>query len=218
MLKLTSRTLAGLCLAVGLVGLSSGAAEAKQCVWNKAGFILEVHWYKPGDILYDQKGEFYIRPTGSRNQPVPAAQLDVFPVAQGRCWEGKEQMTAILGIKDGHLFNTLMTAGTAIAVGASTAAASAAVCVATAGIGCPLAAAGAATATTALTTAMQLTAQTPQLKGTIPNVFAIAIPGAGITSNAPGLPQNFVLPGTANRWLDVWGTVVSPQIGPGGPI
>ncbi len=30
-------------LAVGQVTLTATPASAKQCVWNKAGFILEVH-------------------------------------------------------------------------------------------------------------------------------------------------------------------------------
>lgn len=218
MSKRSTRFSVSALIVTSFLAASGVAAEAKQCVWNKAGFILEVHWYKPGDILYDQKGEFYIRPTGSQNQPVAPAQLDVYPVAQGRCWEGSEQMIAVLAIKDGQLFNTLMTAGTSIVVGAATGIASAAACVVTAATACPVSIAGAVAATGALTTAMQLAAQTPQLKGTIPNVFAITVPGAGTVLNAPGLPPNFVAPGTANRWLDVWGTVMSPQIGPGGPL
>ncbi|QQS55415.1 MAG: hypothetical protein IPM89_06345 [Candidatus Competibacteraceae bacterium] len=180
-------------------------AQAKQCVWNKAGFILEVHWYKPGDVLYDEKGEFYIRTTGNNHKPVAPAQLDVYPVAQGRCWEGKEQMTAVLAIKDGHLFNTLMTAGTTIVAGAATGLAGTAVCAASVGTLCFAAVVGGVATTGALTTAMQLSAKTPELKGTIPNAFAITVPGARGTEYQ-------------NRWLDVWGTVISPQLGPGGPL
>lgn len=180
-------------------------AEAKQCIWNKAGFVLEAHWYKPGDVLYDEKGEFYIRTTGRNHKPVAPAQLDVYPVAQGRCWEGREKMTAVLAIKDGHLFNTLMTAGTTIVAGSASTVAGAAVCAASVGTLCAAAIVGGTAATGALSTAMQLSAKTPELKGTIPNAFAITVPAANRTKYA-------------NRWLDVWGTVMSPQIGPGGPL
>ncbi len=212
-------------IALGALVGAADSADAKQCVWNKAGFILEVYWYKQGDVLYDDKGEFYIRPqdgTGGKTAPKPVepVQYDVYPVAQGRCYEGSDQLIAVLAIKDGHVFNTLMTTGVAIVVGATTAVGATGVCAATAGVLCPAAAAGAAASTTAWTAAAQAAFQVPTMKGTIPNAFAITIPSANKVMTGPGFPPGGLeMPLTGkDRWLDVWGTVMSPQIGPGGPL
>jgi hypothetical protein len=212
-------------IALGALVGAAGSADAKQCVWNKAGFILEVHWYKQGDILYDEKGEFYVRPqegTGGKTAPTPVkpVQYDVYPVAQGRCYEGSDQLIAVLAIKDGDIFNTLMTTGVAIFVGGGSAVGAGAICVLSAGTLCVAAGAGAAVATTAWTAGAQAVFQVPTMKGTIPNAFAITIPGANKVMTGPGFPPGGLeMPLTGkDRWLDVWGTVMSPQIGPGGPL
>lgn len=51
-----SRLLArgGLAALLGLVVLGATPALAKQCVWNKAGFVLRVDWFKPGDFTIAQ--------------------------------------------------------------------------------------------------------------------------------------------------------------------
>ena len=72
--KKFSLNLAGAAAVAAAMLAFSPSAEAKQCVWNKAGFILEVHWYNQGDVLYDDKGEFYVRPkpgTGGRTAATP---------------------------------------------------------------------------------------------------------------------------------------------------
>ena len=113
-----------------------------------------------------------------------------------------------------------MTAGVGIVVGATTAVGATGICAATAGVLCPAAAAEAAIATTAWTAGAQAAFQVPTMKGTIPNAFAITIPGANKVLTGPGFPPAGIeLPETGKgRWLDVWGTGMSPQIGPGGPL
>jgi hypothetical protein len=57
------------------------------------------------------------------------------------------------------------------------------------------------------------------MKDIIPNPFAITIPGANNGDRPRFPPADLELPETGKgRWLDVWGTVMSPQIGPGGPL
>ena len=73
----------------------------------------------------------------------------------GRTMTPSEQLVDVLAIKDGHVSNTLMTAGVGIVVGATTAVGAGGVCVATVGVLCPAAPAGAATATTAWTAGAQ---------------------------------------------------------------
>ncbi len=113
-----------------------------------------------------------------------------------------------------------MTAGVGIVMGATTAVGAGGVRVATVGVLCPAATAGPAIATTAWTAGAQAAFQVPTMKGTVPNAFAITIPGANTVLTGPGFPPAGIeLPETGKgRWLDVWGTVMSPQIGPGGSL
>ena len=83
--------------AAGLAALLVFAAPAmaKQCVWNKGGFVVRVDWFNPGTVTSAKAADGYIE-FAFAEQPV---QTDVFPIAQGRCINrGKTAYTAVVSI------------------------------------------------------------------------------------------------------------------------
>jgi len=130
-------------------------AFAKQCIWNKAGFILNISWIQNGNIV-------------RKNQ---------ISLGQGNCSDDNFNYTVVLSIKDGKLasdFARVFATAAAAALGV---------------VEGP-AAAGGAVGLAALAD-----------KG-IPDAQEIFY---------TGVPRS-------DRYLDVWGTVWSPQTGYGGPI
>lgn len=86
----------GATLFIGTLPASVGVANAKQCVWNKAGIILKVKWYKPADLARAVKNSHF------RPRPV---QVDQYPAFQGRCTRGKWQrhkLVAVLSVAGGN--------------------------------------------------------------------------------------------------------------------
>jgi hypothetical protein len=87
--------------ALALFALSATPAEAKQCIWNKAGFVLRVDWFKPGTVTTTQSTDtnaWGVRTTdySFAEQPV---QTDVIWAASGRCIDrGPTQYQAVLSI------------------------------------------------------------------------------------------------------------------------
>jgi len=152
---------------VAAISLSSQPAFAKQCVWNKAGFILNVTWVDPNGNV---------------------ARVDSIPLAQGTCTgeDDTTQYTAILSIKDGRLAD-------AVTRGAVFAAAAAAGVLVTVGSGGTATAAGVGGA-----------------------AFIAELANKGI----PDPSQVFWtgVPSQDGHWLDVWGTIWSPQVGQGAKI
>ncbi|MEL6744671.1 MAG: hypothetical protein AAFO68_04280 [Pseudomonadota bacterium] len=190
-MQLMKMSLVGAAVVVGaqMFDATSHSAEAKQCVWNKAGFVLRVEWYQTGQVFRDTKGTLYTRPNAR------PTQTDVFPIAQGRCLNRNTPHVAILKIEGQEWVKKGLQIGltTATAVGAGIA--GAVVCAGTVGAGCPAAAAGVAAAVGGVATAGGEFIPEPK------NIGA----GAFGTSIPP-----------SNRWIDVWGTVWDPQVGPGG--
>ena len=45
------RLLGSVTAVVAVLAFSQGA-EAKQCVWNKAGFVLKLEWYRANQVVY----------------------------------------------------------------------------------------------------------------------------------------------------------------------
>lgn len=119
-------------LGLGLVFSTGGAAEAKQCVWNKGWFALRVQWYNQSDLVYldDQLG---------LREGAKHVQWDEFPAAQGRCIDrGDTVYVAVLSVIGGEF-----AAGFAKGfIGTLTAVGGAAACVATGGTTCPVVVAG----------------------------------------------------------------------------
>lgn len=191
--------------AVLMLGLTPSTANAKSCIYNKAGFVLEVHWFKEGQIGFGTDESFYIKQDGDRTRangspiPVEPTQVDVFPVLEGRCYEGDEQMIAVLAINKGDWVQPIMTTMTGLFVGINASIASAGACAATLGTGCVGAIAATATGTAAVTAAMGAATQVPTLEGSIPNAFAVELM-------------------SKTNYLDVWGTVFAPQTGKGGGV
>jgi len=155
----TRSTFVAAAAAVGLVAASAGAAEAKQCVWNKAGFVMKVAWY-PKDTVFvhdEENHKFYVsgKPT----------KVDTIPLAQGSCINTNDSIAALSVVGSEIIRGTISAAAFVTVVGGT-----AAVCLATVGTGCAPAAGVAATAITGILAAGH---------GFIPvtdDIFAIARP------------------------------------------
>lgn len=83
--------------ATGLAALLAFAAPAmaKQCVWNKGGFVVRVDWFTPGTVT-EKKAADGVLEYAFAEQPI---QTDVFPIAQGRCIDrGKTTYQAVISI------------------------------------------------------------------------------------------------------------------------
>ena len=98
-------TLGGLAaaFAAGLSAFSATPAEAKQCVWNKGGYVLRVDWFNPGAMTWEQSKTDRDPVTGIpawdfrfTDQPV---QTDWVNLATGACIDrGPTQYQALLSI------------------------------------------------------------------------------------------------------------------------
>lgn len=173
--------------------VTSTPAQAKQCIWNKAGFILRARWYRNNDIITyrDSAGNLA---TGVR-QGARHVQLDEWPIGQGRCTRGanaNRQLTAVLSIVGGKVAVESAKIGAIAGATIVTGIAGAVACAGTLGVGCPAAIAAGGVATGLVTLSVQGIPDAQE-------VFKIVVP-------------------SQSRWLDVWGTVWSPQTGPGGNI
>lgn len=181
----------------------AGPALATQCVWNKAGFIVKANWFDPRDIVTEVQKELV---DGAWKEKVVAGtkpnariwQTDEWPTGQGRCTRGEaaqRDLAAVLSVKDGKAASEFIKIGSSFFTAVYTAGMSVgigAACAATAGGACaliPLAVAGGAAGISTIV------ATIPDAK----EVFYIEVP-----SNT--------------HYLDVWGTVWQPTVGPGGPI
>jgi hypothetical protein len=84
---------------LALFGLSAMPAAAKQCVWNKGGFVLRVDWFKVGAITHQVAADGYIEFTFTE-QPV---QTDSIWSGSGRCIDrGPVQYQALLSVCGGN--------------------------------------------------------------------------------------------------------------------
>lgn len=82
-------------VAAGLAALLVFAAPAmaKQCVWNKAGFMVRVDWFAPGSYTV-ATGPDGFNEYPFTQQPI---QTDTFPLASGRCINrGTTQYEAVI--------------------------------------------------------------------------------------------------------------------------
>ncbi len=150
-------------MAATVIFLSASAtvdtAEAKQCVWNKAGFVLKVAWY-PKDTVFvrdEDKKKTYVS-----GNPL---QVDTIPLLQGSCRNSNDNVAALSVVGSEIIRASIIAASFVTIVGGT-----AAVCLATVGTGCAPAAGVAATAIGGVLAAGQ---------GFIPltdDVFALARP------------------------------------------
>lgn len=159
----------------------AGGAEARQCVWNKGWFVLNVKWYDPDALVVVNRldGGKDVQVVGNAR---PLAE-DQFPAAQGRCFTHPQGKRAIAVLRvwggDFAIGLTKVTVGALVAAG--TAAVGATTCAGTAGAGCAATAAGG---------------------GAIIGGAVSAIPNRSEVFD-------FVVPRT-DRWTDVWGTAFHP--------
>ena len=99
-------------------------AEARQCVWNKAGFVTGVSWFRKGDFA-----------NGAIKEGTKPVQVDIFPIGQGKCQRTDEELLAVIACMQCDKINT----GVNILASATIGAAGTIACAATAGAGCPAA-------------------------------------------------------------------------------
>lgn len=91
------RACALLAIVAGL-GWSAAPAEAKQCVWNKGGFVLRIDWFEVGDIVHQQAADGFTE-FSFKKQPI---QTDVIWSGSGRCINrGTQQYQALLSVCGG---------------------------------------------------------------------------------------------------------------------
>lgn len=94
-------------LALGFTGISAGGANAKQCIWNKGGFVLKARWYNREDInvVRNRDGTYSI----IMKQYAKPIQQDQWPIAQGCCTRGAHahrSLRVILSIAGAEAWNT----------------------------------------------------------------------------------------------------------------
>lgn len=148
---------------VALVLLGTASVEAKQCVWNKAGFVLRVEWYQQKDVIFDtSKNAILLRPD------VEPVQTDVFPVAQGRCQERGQVLIAVLRADKAEWVKKGLQIGIGIGAGIVGAVA----CVGSEGALCP----GVAAGVSGVVTASGEFIPEPKELTTMPGAFAVVMP------------------------------------------
>lgn len=180
-------------VAAGLFG-SAPPAEAKQCVWNKAGFVLQVDWYRNGDVQFDTVS----RQPKLRENARPI-QTNSYTLGTGGCQRSSEQMWAVLSIRGASWVKKGLSIGAVTATAIGTGVAGAVVCAGTAGAGCAPAAAGVGAAVGgASQVAAEFIPDPVGLDGK-PGVFAIEVP-------------------SDTTWMYVKGTVWNPSIFDGAKI
>ena len=214
MIKTTSALLLLLrVLTLGVLAAAAGGAHATQCIWNKGGFVLNAKWYNPADVVPTivtmppeaGKPETKKVVMGLREN-AKSLQEDQWPVMQGRCTRGEnanKTLTAVLSVVGGKFGSDAIkwiAGASATVLGTAVGGAAGIGCsVATAGLACPFVVAGIAGYTLAADLAIS---QIPDGAG----VFYIGEPST--TEACPNM--------TDGCYLDVWGTIWSPQTGPGG--
>jgi hypothetical protein len=143
-----------------LVVVTATPVEAKQCVWNKAGFVLKVEWYQPESVIYNTtNNDVALRPDAE------VVQTDVFPLGQGRCQERDEVLVAVLRADKAEWVKK----GLQIGIGVGAGILGAVACVGTEGAACPGVAAGVSGLVTA---SGEFIPEAKQLE-TLPGAFAV---------------------------------------------
>lgn len=108
-----------------------GKAEARQCVYNKAGFVLNVQWYESGDVEGRQVSTNKWTIT-AKNPPVKKQNI----TAGFKSCVDSNDSTAVLSVVGGKTADVVTKAAAVTALTLGTAV----TCVATVGAGCPAAA------------------------------------------------------------------------------
>lgn len=165
-------------------------AEAKQCVYNEAGYVAQVRWFNPADLVIDPGSMVLNVKPGAG--PV---QDDTITLGFSSCSESLDQRTAVVRIVGGEYVIKGLVWGATTIIGVVGAVAGAVGCVGSAGTACPvIAAAAPAFAGAAVSIAGEIAGD-----GNIQEIFYI------------GTPSPY-------HDLKIWGTVFSPQYGDGAAI
>ncbi|BCW90370.1 hypothetical protein sos41_35380 [Alphaproteobacteria bacterium SO-S41] len=87
------KSIAAVAASLAALLVFAAPAMAKQCVWNKAGFVVRVDWFAPGSFTI-AKGADGFDEYAFTQQPT---QTDTFPLASGRCINrGTTQYDAVI--------------------------------------------------------------------------------------------------------------------------
>lgn len=174
-----------------VAGSIATTAQAKQCIYNEAGYVAEVRWFHATDLVV-QPDSNVLTFANAQVQPV---QDDTITLGFSSCNDSFELRTAVIRIVGGEYVVKGIVWGATTLVGVVGAVAGAVGCVGTAGAACP---AIAAAYPAALGAAIQIGGEIAG-DGNIPEIFYIGTPSAYYD-------------------LKIWGTVFDPQYGDGAPI
>jgi hypothetical protein len=190
MFRIRTKTIL-LALLTLVVGSIATTAQARQCVYNEAGYVAEVRWFHPTDLVV-QPGTNVLTFANAAVEPV---QNDTITLGFSSCNESAELQTAVVRIVGGEYVVKGIVWGATTLVGVVGAVAGAVGCVGTAGVACP---AIAAAYPAAVGAAIQIGGEIAG-DGNIPEIFYIGTPSAYFD-------------------LKIWGTVFDPQYGDGAAI
>lgn len=180
-----------LALLAGLPFMSfADQAEAKQCVYNEAGYVAEVRWFEPNDLVIDP-GSLVLNIRPGRE----AVQEDTITLGFSSCTDSLAPRTAVVRIVGGEYVVKGIVWGATTLIGVVGAVAGAVGCVGSAGTACPVIAAAA------------------------PAFAGAAVSIAGEIAGDGNIQEIFYI-GTPSQYYDlkIWGTVFSPQYGDGAVI
>ncbi len=168
----------------------AGEAEAKQCVYNEAGYVAEVRWFEPNDLVIDP-GSLVLNIRPGRD----AVQEDTITLGFSSCNDSVTPRTAVVRIVGGEYVIKGIVWGATTIIGVVGAVAGAVGCVGSAGTACPVIAAAA------------------------PAFAGAAVSIAGEIAGDGNIQEIFYI-GTPSQYNDlkIWGTVFSPQYGDGAAI
>ena len=196
---MNSKSLWTLCasafMALGFSLAPVSPAQAKQCVWNKGGYVLKASWYESEDVTATKQSDnTYTFVIAGDAEPL---QEDVFPVAQGRCTRGdlaNRRLTVILSAVGAEVGADVLRVSSTVAI-----AAAGAIGAGAASVACPV------------------TGVTCVLAGVAAGAAGKA--GALAAERIPdGKEVFYVGEPSTEYWLDAWGTIFHPVTGQGGRI
>jgi hypothetical protein len=80
--------------------LASGDAAAKQCVFNKGGYVLKVRWFRPADLKVEMPGQTFAGAPrlGLATPSARPIQEDTLTAGFGACTKTDEVLTALFSV------------------------------------------------------------------------------------------------------------------------
>lgn len=105
----------------------------KQCIYNKGGYILNVDWYDPADVVWNGKDDTFFENYKVTARPVSE---DKISLGYSSCTDASNRW-AVVRIQDYDKVNSGLSIGVGVYAGLASVVGGAVICVGTAGAGCP---------------------------------------------------------------------------------